>query len=31
MFFAASDVQLWYDQNLPPVVGEKHKDLMQEL
>ena len=31
MFFSASDVQLWYDQNLPPVVGEKHKDLMQEL
>ena len=31
MFFSASDVQLWYDQNLPPVVGEKHKDLMQDL
>lgn len=30
-FSAAPDVQLWYDQYLPPAVGEKHKDLCQEI
>ena len=27
----ASSVQLWYDQYLPPVVSEAHKDTCQEL
>ena len=27
----ASSVQLWYDQYLPPAVGEVHKDTCQEL
>ena len=30
-FSAAPQVQLWYDQYLPPEVGEKHKDLCQEI
>ncbi|HEY0818186.1 MAG TPA: extracellular solute-binding protein [Rhizobacter sp.] len=27
----ASNVQLWYDQELPPSLGELHKDLVQSL
>ena len=27
----AASVQLWYDQYLPPELGETHKDLMQAL
>jgi raffinose/stachyose/melibiose transport system substrate-binding protein len=27
----APSVQLWYDQELPPRLGEKHKDLAQAL
>jgi raffinose/stachyose/melibiose transport system substrate-binding protein len=30
-FSAAPQVQLWYDQYLPPEVGEKHKDLCQNI
>jgi len=30
-FSAAPQVQLWYDQYLPPEVGEKHKDLCQDI
>lgn len=30
-FSAAPQVQLWYDQYLPPEVGEKHKDLCQQI
>ncbi len=30
-FSAAPAVQLWYDQYLPPEVGEKHKDLCQDI
>jgi raffinose/stachyose/melibiose transport system substrate-binding protein len=30
-FSTAPEVQLWYDQYLPPEVGEKHKDLCQEI
>jgi raffinose/stachyose/melibiose transport system substrate-binding protein len=31
MLNEASNVQLWYDQELPPVLGELHKDLVQAL
>ncbi|MFO7320252.1 MAG: extracellular solute-binding protein [Chloroflexota bacterium] len=31
MVEAAESVQLWYDQYLPPELGEVHKDLMQAL
>lgn len=31
MLTDASNVQLWYDQELPPVLGELHKDLVQSL
>jgi raffinose/stachyose/melibiose transport system substrate-binding protein len=27
----AESVQLWYDQYLPPELGEVHKDIMQTL
>ncbi len=27
----AASVQLWYDQYLPPELGEVHKDTMQAL
>ena len=27
----AGSVQLWYDQYLPPELGETHKDIMQAL
>jgi raffinose/stachyose/melibiose transport system substrate-binding protein len=27
----APSVQLWYDQELPPRLGERHKDLAQAL
>lgn len=30
-FSKASAVQLWYDQYLPPMVAEKHKDTCQEI
>ena len=30
-FSAAPFVQLWYDQYLPPAVGERHKDLCQDI
>jgi len=30
-FSSAPEVQLWYDQYLPPEVGEKHKDLCQDI
>lgn len=30
-FSAAPAVQLWYDQYLPPEVGERHKDLCQDI
>ncbi|MDR0896879.1 MAG: extracellular solute-binding protein, partial [Oscillospiraceae bacterium] len=30
-FSAAPEVQLWYDQYLPPAVSEAHKDLTQEI
>ena len=30
-FSAAPEVQLWYDQYLPPEVSEKHKDLCQDI
>ncbi len=30
-FTAAPQVQLWYDQYLPPEVGERHKDLCQDI
>lgn len=31
MLTDASNVQLWYDQELPPALGELHKDLVQSL
>lgn len=31
MLNEASNVQLWYDQELPPAMGELHKDLVQSL
>jgi raffinose/stachyose/melibiose transport system substrate-binding protein len=31
MLSDASNVQLWYDQELPPALGELHKDLVQSL
>ena len=31
MLADASNVQLWYDQELPPALGELHKDLVQSL
>lgn len=31
MLAEASNVQLWYDQDLPPKLGELHKDLVQSL
>lgn len=31
MVEGAASVQLWYDQYLPPELGETHKDLMQAL
>lgn len=31
MLTDASNVQLWYDQDLPPKLGELHKDLVQSL
>lgn len=30
-FSAAGNVQLWYDQYLPPAVGETHKNTCQEI
>lgn len=30
-FSAAPEVQLWYDQYLPPEVAERHKDLCQDI
>ncbi len=30
-FSGAPQVQLWYDQYLPPEVGERHKDLCQDI
>ena len=30
-FSSASNVQLWYDQYLPPAVGETHKNTCQEI
>jgi raffinose/stachyose/melibiose transport system substrate-binding protein len=30
-FEAAGHVQVYYDQYLPPAMGEKHKDLIQSL
>ena len=30
-FTSAPQVQLWYDQYLPPEVGERHKDLCQDI
>ena len=30
-FSSASNVQLWYDQYLPPAVGEVHKSTCQEI
>lgn len=30
-FSSASNVQLWYDQYLPPLVSERHKDTCQEI
>lgn len=30
-FTNAPEVQLWYDQYLPPEVGERHKDLCQDI
>lgn len=30
-FSTAPAVQLWYDQYLPPEVGERHKDLCQDI
>ena len=31
MLNEATNVQLWYDQELPPALGELHKDLVQSL
>jgi raffinose/stachyose/melibiose transport system substrate-binding protein len=31
MLADASNVQLWYDQDLPPKLGELHKELVQSL
>ncbi|MEO6856944.1 MAG: ABC transporter substrate-binding protein, partial [Rhodoferax sp.] len=31
MLADSKSVQLWYDQDLPPKLGELHKDLVQSL